>query len=191
MDEHLTAEEKKTLLVVAREAIVNATQNKNVNHLDMANFSGILRENGASFVTLHQKNNGQLRGCIGALEAYQPLVQDVQYHSVAAALEDYRFSPVTMNEIPNLNIEISRLTAPVSLKYINPMDLPGLLRPGVDGVILKDGFRKATFLPQVWEQLPETEEFLSHLCRKMGDSPDRWKIKLLDVSVYQVEEFHE
>ena len=191
MDEQLTSDDKKTLLVVARQAIVNATQKKKVVDLDLVNFSSILRENGASFVTLNRKSDGQLRGCIGALEAYQPLVQDVQYHAVAAALEDYRFPPVTTNEIQNLTIEISRLSAPVNLKYDNPLNLPGLLRPGVDGVILRDGFKKATFLPQVWEQLPDPEEFLAHLCRKMGDRPDRWKMKLLDVSIYQVEEFHE
>ncbi len=191
MDEHLTSEDKKYLLLVAREAIVNATQNKKVDDLNLANLSKLLREHGASFVTLHRKSDGQLRGCIGALEAYQPLVVDVQYHAVAAALEDYRFSPVTAKEIQNLTIEISRLTAPDDLKYDNPLDLPGLLQPGVDGVTLKDGLRKATFLPQVWEQLPDPEEFLAYLCRKMGNSPDRWKLKRLDVSVYQVEEFHE
>jgi len=191
VNERLSDEDKKILLTVAREAIVNATQNKRVVDLDITNYSKLLREYGASFVTLHRKSDGQLRGCIGALEAYQPLVKDVQYHAVAAALEDYRFPPVTISEIHDLNIEISRLTAPFNLKYDNPQELPGLLRPGVDGVILKDGFRKATFLPQVWEQLPDPEDFLAHLCRKMGDRPDRWKIKLLDVSIYQVEEFHE
>jgi len=191
VNERLSDEDKKILLTVAREAIVNATQNKRVVDLDITNYSKLLREYGASFVTLHRKSDGQLRGCIGALEAYQPLVKDVQYHAVAAALEDYRFPPVTISEIHDLHIEISRLTAPFNLKYDNPQELPGLLRPGVDGVILKDGFRKATFLPQVWEQLPDPEDFLAHLCRKMGDRPDRWKIKLLDVSIYQVEEFHE
>jgi len=187
----LSDKDKKTLLLVAREAIVNATQNKRIEDLDLANYSMLLREHGASFVTLHRKSDGKLRGCIGALEAYQPLVQDVQHHAVAAALEDYRFPPVTFNEVHNLVIEISRLTAPINLKYDNPMELPAMLKPGLDGVILKDGFRKATFLPQVWEQLPDPEEFLAHLCRKMGDRPDRWKMKLLEVSTYQVEEFHE
>jgi AmmeMemoRadiSam system protein A len=191
MYEHLTDGDKKILLSVAREAIVNAIQNKKVDDLDLAAYSEPLCEFGASFVTLHTKSNGHLRGCIGVLEAYQPLVKDVQQHAVAAALEDFRFPPVTVSEIHGLSIEISRLTAPVNLKYDNPQNLPGLLQPGIDGVILKDGFRKATFLPQVWEQLPDPEDFLAHLCRKMGNRPDLWKIKLLDVSIYQVEEFHE
>lgn len=191
MYEHLSDGDKKILLSVAREAIVNAIQNKKVDDLDLAAYSEPLREYGASFVTLHTKSDGHLRGCIGALEAYQPLVRDVQQHAVAAALEDFRFPPVTVNEIHGLSIEISRLTAPLNLKYDNPQNLPGLLQPGIDGVILKDGFRKATFLPQVWEQLPDPDDFLAHLCRKMGNRPDLWKIKLLDVSIYQVEEFHE
>lgn len=191
MNEHLTDEDKKILLAVARDAIVNTTQDKRIEELDITKYSTLLREFGASFVTLHRKCDGQLRGCIGVLEAYQPLVVDVRCHAIAAAFEDYRFPPVTVSEIHDLTIEISRLTAPVILEYDNPQKLPGLLRQGVDGVILKDGYSKATFLPQVWEQLPDPEDFLAHLCRKMGNRPDLWKKKLLDVSIYQVEEFHE
>ncbi len=187
----LCGNDKKILLAVARQAIVQATQNKKTDELDLTSFSKVLTEKGASFVTLLRTDNGQLRGCIGALEAYQPLVQDVQDHAIAAALEDYRFPPVTFQEVQNLTIEISRLTTPRKAKYTSPINLSRLLRPGVDGVILRDGFQKATFLPQVWEQLPDPEEFLAHLCRKMGSSPDCWKKKLLDVSIYQVEEFHE
>ena len=108
-----------------------------------------------------------------------------------AAFEDYRFHPVTEDELPEIHIEVSRLTAPVTLEYDNPVDLPGLLNPGVDGVILQDGFRRATFLPQVWEQLPHPVEFLSHLCAKMGAPADLWRKKKLAVSIYHVEEFHE
>jgi uncharacterized protein len=132
-----------------------------------------------------------LRGCIGSLEAYQSLVADVQEHARQAALEDYRFPPVKAAEIAKLHIEISRLTAAVPLKYENPGDLPGLLHPNEDGVILKDGFRRATFLPQVWEQLPDPNEFLSHLCAKMSAPADLWKRKVLEVSIYHVEEFEE
>ena len=99
--------------------------------------------------------------------------------------------PVTKAEIPKLHIEISRLTPSAPLKYQNPGDLPILLKPNQDGVILKDGFRRATFLPQVWQQLPSPEEFLSHLCVKMGSPADLWKRKVLEVSIYHVEEFEE
>lgn len=146
-----------------------------------------LQEHGASFVTLTK--SGQLRGCIGTLEAYQPLAQDVQQRAVQAAVEDPRFNPVTPAELPSLEIEISRLTQPEPLLYENPTDLLHLLRPSVDGVILADGYRRATFLPQVWEQLPDAEEFLSHLCLKMGARANLWQTKLLDVQIYQVQEF--
>ncbi len=191
MKEALTDDEKDLLLKIAREAIQIATLGKDLPVLEISGYSENLQSDGASFVTLNQKNDGQLRGCIGALEAYQPLVLDVQYHAVAAALEDYRFQPVSPAEVPNLKIEISRLTSPVPLIYSNPEELSKLIRPGIDGVTLRDGFRRATFLPQVWEQLSNPEVFLEHLCGKMGARSDLWRRKVLEVSVYQVEEFHE
>lgn len=183
--------DKKILLNIAREAIINAVQNKELPVLDLNNYSKKLQEDGASFVTLHQKNDGKLRGCIGTLTAYQPLILDVQAHAVAAALEDYRFSPVSLSEVKDLEIEISRLTTPTPLNYSKPNDLPKLLKSKIDGVILRNGSHKATFLPQVWEQLPDAEKFLDHLCMKMGANPDLWRKKILDVAIYQVEEFHE
>jgi AmmeMemoRadiSam system protein A len=191
MVEPLSKNDQKILLAVARQAIVHVTQGRTSDNLDLASFPRVLTERGASFVTLHRKDNGQLRGCIGVLEAYQPLVQDVQDHAIAAALEDYRFPPVKFQEVQDLKIEISRLTAATKVKYTSPLALPALLRPGVDGVILRDGFHKATFLPQVWEQLPDPEDFLGQLCQKMGANRDCWKKKILEVAIYQVEEFHE
>ena len=102
------------------------------------------------------------------------------------------FQPVTAGELGEIEIEVSRLTIPVPLEYADAEDLLAKLRPGVDGVILKDGpYRRATFLPQVWEKIPDTGEFLDNLCYKMGSPPDTWRRKKLDVLVYQVEEFHE
>jgi AmmeMemoRadiSam system protein A len=132
-----------------------------------------------------------LRGCIGALEPYQALAEDVREHAVAAALEDYRFPPVQRAELGNIQIEVSRLTIPEKLDYRDPADLLAKLHPGVDGVILRDGIRRATFLPQVWEKIPDAKSFLANLCYKMGAAPDAWKRKHLEVLVYQVEEFHE
>lgn len=191
MTEKLTAEEKKILLTIARDAIIHATQEKKLPQINIEEYSQSLQENGASFVTLHTKMNGKLRGCIGSLEAYQPLIYDVQTHAVAAALEDYRFPPVQFKEIEQLHIEISRLTPPKPLSYSEPEELPELLKIGIDGVILKDGFRRATFLPQVWIQLPDAVMFLDHLCSKMGADPGLWKIKKLEVLTYEVEEFQE
>jgi AmmeMemoRadiSam system protein A len=149
-----------------------------------------LQAPGASFVTLTHRNR-ELRGCIGALEPYLPLAEDVREHAVAAALHDYRFPPVLPEELSNLVIEVSRLTLPRSITYDCPEDLLKVLRPGVDGVIVRDGVYKATFLPQVWAKLPEPEEFLGHLCLKMGGAPDLWRFKRLQVQIYEVEEFHE
>lgn len=185
----LTDPERKILLSIARQSIVNAVKHIPTKEIDLATLSEPLQAYGASFVTLFLGR--KLRGCIGALFAYQPLALDVQEHAVAAAIEDYRFPNVSELEIPELDIEISRLTAPVSLTYKSPDDLLNQIRPGVDGVIFRDGLRRATFLPQVWESLPKKEDFLSHLCQKMGAHPDLWRNKKLDVSVYEVEEFRE
>jgi AmmeMemoRadiSam system protein A len=185
----LSREEKVYLLTLARNAINLAIKGQAQPKINVAGLSELLKADGAAFVTLTK--NKELRGCIGALEAYQPLVNDVREHAIAAALEDYRFPPVSSDELAAIQIEISRLTQPRVLEYIDSESLIQLLRPGVDGVILTDGMRRATFLPQVWEQLPNPEDFLGHLCHKMGANPDTWQKKHLAVSTYQVEEFHE
>jgi len=189
MTDQLTLEEKQTLLRLARQALELGVRGEKLPPLDRDSLSPQLRAEGASFVTLTVR--GDLRGCIGALEAYQPLVEDVREHAIAAALSDYRFSPVQVSEFEGISIEVSRLTAPVRLEYASPEDLVAKLRPGVDGLILRDGNRRATFLPQVWEKLPGADDFLGNLCLKMGAPPDLWRRKHLDVQTYQVEEFHE
>ena len=187
--EQLNDDEKKILLRMAREAMEHGVRGEKAAPLDKTSLSPRLLEQGASFVTLTVR--GQLRGCIGALEAYQPLVDDVREHAIAAALEDPRFPPVSERELNGINIEVSRLTRPLPLEYSDAQDLLLKLRPNVDGVILKDGFRRATFLPQVWEKLPDRAEFLNNLCYKMGARNDLWRVKHIDVLIYQVEEFHE
>lgn len=189
MTEKLTAEEQKTLLRLAREAMERAVRGETLPPLDLSSLPSALREPGASFVTL--TIGGQLRGCIGTLEAYQPLAEDVREHAIAAALQDPRFPPVREDELSRIQVEVSRLTRPLPLDYKDASDLLSKLRPGVDGVVLRDGFRRATFLPQVWEKIPDPAEFLDNLCYKMGASPDLWRRKRLDVLTYQVEEFHE
>ncbi len=188
-DNELTSQEKQFLLQLARQSIRAGVDGLPMPQIELNQCSVALVEKGASFVTLTIKGN--LRGCIGALEAYQPLVVDVQEHAVAAALEDFRFPPVRHHELDEIHIEISRLTEPVRLDYRNPEDLLAKLRPGVDGVILRDGRSRATFLPQVWEKVPDKAQFLNQLCQKMGASADTWERKHLDVLIYQVEEFQE
>lgn len=189
MPDRLTSEERRMLLQVARQAVVAAVSNKPLPLLPVDRTFERLYELGVSFVTLtHQ---GELRGCIGALEPYQPLIEDVQEHAIAAALNDYRFAPVAASEMGDIKIEISRLTPAVNLDYKDDQDLVQKLRPGIDGVVLIDGPRRATFLPQVWEKISSPVEFLNRLCMKMGEQPDLWQIKHLTVLIYQVEEFHE
>jgi len=189
MTNQLTDGEKQTLLRLAREAMEHAVRGKKLPPLDNNSLTPRLREDGASFVTL--TINGNLRGCIGALEAHQPLAEDVREHAVAAALEDPRFRPVDETELSRIKLEVSRLTAPYPLEYSSSEELRAKLRPHVDGVILKDDYRRATFLPQVWEKIPDADDFLDHLCTKMGAKPNLWQSMKLQVYVYQVEEFHE
>jgi len=189
MTQKLTDGERQTLLRLAREALEFGVQGRKLPLLDQNTLTPALREDGASFVTL--TINDGLRGCIGALEAYRPLAQDVREHAIAAALQDPRFPPVGESELKRIKIEVSRLTAPAPLEYTSSEDLLKKLRPHVDGVILKDNHRRATYLPQVWEKIPDSAEFLSSLCQKMGARPNLWRETKLKVEVYQVEEFHE
>ena len=189
MDDRLTAEDKQALLQLARAALERGVRGQEPPPVDLEAATPHLRAPGASFVTLTIR--GDLRGCIGALEPYQPLALDVREHAVAAALDDPRFLPVAAEELDQIAIEISRLTLPQSLEYQDPADLLSRLRPNVDGVILRDGIRRATYLPQVWEKIPDKAAFLNSLCTKMGSPPDTWRRKHLEVLTYQVEEFHE
>lgn len=189
LPEHSTPDERIRLLELARQALEEGVRGQPLSPLNLQELSPRLREDGAAFVTL--TIGGELRGCIGALEAYQPLAEDVREHAIAAALQDWRFPPVQPEELAEIEIEISRLTPSQPLEYDRPEELLTRLRPGVDGVVLRDGMRRATFLPQVWEKIPDPRLFLSQLCMKMGASPDLWRRKKLEVLTYQVEEFHE
>jgi len=190
MQDKLTIEEQRLLLRLAREAMECGVRGGKLSPLDEASLSPRLYEQGSTFITLTVR--GELRGCIGGLEAHQPLAEDVRQHAIAAALEDPRFPPVKEEELNGIQIEVSRLTRPLPLEYEDADDLLSKLHPYVDGVILRDGtYRRATFLPQVWEKIPDTAEFLNNLCYKMGVNHDLWRSKHLDVFVYHVEEFHE
>ncbi|GAB4496460.1 MAG: hypothetical protein OHK0052_06420 [Anaerolineales bacterium] len=185
----LTSEERAYLLRLARQAVEIAARGESLPPLALNTVPERLREPGCAFVTLTIQ--GELRGCIGALEAYQPLAEDVFAHAYDAARNDYRFPAVTPAEVARIQIEVSRLTTPVELHYTAPAELLSALRPGVDGVTLRDGSRRATFLPQVWEKLPAPADFLRALCQKMGAQPNLWERKILQVSTYQVEAFCE
>lgn len=184
----LKPQERLLLLQLARQALEGGVLGQELTELPV-DLPLCLQQPGASFVTLTRR--GQLRGCIGTLEARLPLVEDVIEHARAAALSDYRFPPVHPGELAEIKIEISRLTTPQHLVYEHPHELPLKLRPSIDGVILRAGLRRATFLPQVWAKLPDAVQFLGHLCQKMGLPPDHWCSQKIEVFTYQVEEFHE
>jgi AmmeMemoRadiSam system protein A len=148
-----------------------------------------LKARHGTFVTL--KIAGHLRGCIGSLAAEESILDGVKRNAVNAAFHDPRFSPLTVEEIEDVDIEISILTKPQPLEYTNNADLISKLRVNVDGVILQKGQASATFLPQVWEQLPRSEKFLSHLCVKAGLSANAWENTRLEISTYQVQYFEE
>ncbi len=188
-EQKISEADRSFLLRLARQSIISCINSTALPELNKMELSPILKEDGASFVTLTYKGN--LRGCVGALEPYQSLADDVREHAVAAAFEDYRFPPLQAKEIDGIEIEISYLTRPTPLNYEDPQDLPSLIRPHIDGIVLRDGMRRATFLPQVWEKIPDPVEFLEELCMKMGALPDLWRRKKLEVFTYQVEEFHE
>jgi len=144
---------------------------------------------GASFVTLTE--GGQLRGCIGSLQAVRPLLEDVEANAVAAATGDPRFPPLTRREMGGVAIEVSVLSAPIPLDASSLADAYAALRPGVDGVIVELApWYRATFLPQVWEDLPQPDEFLAHLWRKAGIPPGTWHEGTM-LQTYTVRAWHE
>lgn len=147
-----------------------------------------LAKPGACFVTL--KADGDLRGCIGTLSAHRSLGADLLENGVSAAIRDPRFPPLTGDELPDVEIEVSILSAPEPLLYRDGEDLLHRLRPGVHGVILTQNGHRATFLPQVWEQLPNPRDFLDHLCRKAGLTGSCWR-QGVEIQVYTVDKIME
>lgn len=149
-----------------------------------------LGEKRGVFVTLHKR--GDLRGCIGSLVAAESIVDGIRRNALNAAFHDFRFNPVTEDEVVGLHVEVSVLTKPTPLPYGTADELLHLLQPGRDGVILEGpGQARATFLPQVWQQLPGVEQFLGHLCRKAGLAETAWRSGTLALSTYQVQSFAE
>lgn len=147
-----------------------------------------LQQPGAVFITLTQ--NGQLRGCIGSLEAWRPLREDIEANARAAAFSDPRFLPLTVAELARTRVEVSILSKPEPMQFTGEADATRQLRPGIDGVILEWGYHRGTFLPQVWEQLPTAELFMRHLKQKAGLAPDFWAADVR-LSRYTVDKFKE
>ena len=155
---------------------------------DLSALDPDLEKTGATFVTLTEK--GQLRGCIGTLKAYRSLATDLLENAANAALRDPRFSPLAAAALPGVAVEVSLLSTPQPFPYRNAEALLQQLKPGVHGVILSQSGHRATFLPQVWEQLPDPRIFLQRLCQKAGLDADCWQAHP-DIQVYTVEKQRE
>jgi AmmeMemoRadiSam system protein A len=185
----LTEAQGEFLLSEARKTIQTRLSGKTDRPRETKDLPAIFNEKRGTFVTLTIRGN--LRGCIGHIIPQESLIEGIRENAVNAAFRDPRFGPVTRDEWKNVHVEISILTEPKPLAYTDGKDLLNKLRPGIDGVIIKKGFHQSTFLPQVWDQLPEKKAFLNHLCLKAGLSGNAWEKGDLEVSTYQVQAFEE
>ena len=183
--------EGNALLNVARATIAEKLNAPDDNAGDAAASiaDDILNMRRGTFVTL--KIDHQLRGCIGNLSPDRKLIDSIKENAISAAFRDPRFRPLSRDELDRVDIEISLLTEPQPLAYTDGKDLIAKLRPHIDGVILRKGPYSSTFLPQVWEQLPDPEMFLDHLCLKAGLPAKAWRQPGLEVMTYQVQYFEE
>ena len=178
--------ERLALREVALRAVEGAAHGSDVPEVDPETHAPRLRAPGASFVTLRRE--GELRGCVGRLEAVDPLVRDVARSAHRAACADTRFERVLPHELAGLELKISVLSALEPMRVASEAALLAALRPGVDGLVLREGVRGATFLPAVWESLPAPEEFLRELLRKAG-LPERYWSPTLRFERYTSFEF--
>jgi len=168
-----STEDREALLEIARASIRHGLEHGSPLQVDPDRFSPRLREPGACFVTL--RLSGRLRGCVGSLDATRSLVEDVAHNAFASAFRDSRFEPLTEEEErTGLDLHLSILTPPEPLPCRSEAELLAKLRPGIDGLILRDGSHRATFLPSVWESLTEPKKFLAELKRKAGLSENHW-----------------
>lgn len=181
----ISEKDQKFLLELARKAIEHHPKQVDVRE---GAITPVMKEKRGVFVTLTVE--GALRGCIGYIQPIMPLYEAVRDCAVNAAYADPRFRPVPADEFQKIRIEISVLTVPEPLEYSGAEDLLKKLTTE-DGVVLKRGMRQATFLPQVWEELPDKKQFLEHLSMKAGMSADAWKGSDITIEIYKVEKFKE
>ncbi len=183
----LNEEQKKYLLKLARDTIELYV--KEGKKLEPETNDPELRKNRGVFVTLEK--NGQLRGCIGHIQPIQPLYLNVRDNAINAAVHDPRFRPVKIDELAKIDIEVSVLTTPELIKANSPEEYLEKIQPGIDGIIIDYKGSGATYLPQVWEMIPDKGEFLSHLCEKAFLPGDCWKEKEIKIYRYRVVAFKE
>lgn len=164
-------EKGKILLKIARAAISRALKARNPS-LAIDQSADWLNQPGATFITLTY--HGELRGCIGSLLACDPLIEDVSNNAISAALRDTRFPPLTIAELDEISVEVSLLSELQPINFTDETDALSKLRPGIDGIVLEYGTYRSTFLPQVWETLPQPQQFLARLKSKAGLTEDFW-----------------
>ncbi|MDJ0807296.1 MAG: AmmeMemoRadiSam system protein A [Gammaproteobacteria bacterium] len=184
--ERLSDAARETLIRVARDSIRCGLEQGRSLPVVAQDYPLELQAERASFVTLNR--SGLLRGCIGHLEAQLPLVEDVAENAFSAAFRDPRFPPLSELEVEDLQLHISVLTPAKPIEFDSEVDLLRQIRPGIDGLILVDGYAKGTFLPSVWESLPLAEDFLRHLKHKAGLPANHWS-ESLQVYRYETESF--
>lgn len=186
MQNRLSSEQGRALLALARATLESRLKGKEE---PATSEDPGLQEEAATFVTL--KKSGGLRGCIGNLQPVGPIWRGIRDNVLNAALHDPRFAPLAPEEVDQVDIHLSILSPPSPLSYGSEEELLIRLRPGLDGVILRQGRRSATFLPQVWEQLSDPRQFLDQLCRKAGLAAGCWRQDTTEILVYQVQGFEE
>lgn len=182
----LSTENRQLLHELAIKSIKHGLETGKALEIDPAQYPAELQVNKATFVTLHR--NKELRGCIGILKPVRPLAEDIAHNAWAAAFSDSRFMPLRADELEGLDVHISILGTPEEMDFSSEDDLVEQLRPGIDGLILEEGFNRGTFLPSVWESLTDSGEFLNHLKLKAGLSADYWSNNIR-IKRYSVEEF--
>jgi AmmeMemoRadiSam system protein A len=179
----------QALIKLARQTISERLGKTSISVDPQTLADSAFQDRRGTFVTL--TINKQLRGCIGNLNATDSILAGIKHNAINAAFHDPRFPQLKAHELDQVDIEVSILTEPKLLEYGDGKELLSKLRVHVDGVILRKGSANATFLPQVWEQLPRPEQFLSHLCVKAGLPADEWKKSRLEIMTYQVQYFEE
>jgi AmmeMemoRadiSam system protein A len=179
-------DEQREMVALARDSIMQGLSSGHPLSIDLQQQPAYLQQNGACFVTL--EIDKRLRGCIGSLQAYRPLAEDLVQNAFAAAFRDPRFAALGSAEFPQTHIKLSLLSAAEPMQFDSEEDLLRQLLPGVDGLILNEGLQRGTFLPSVWEQLPDPAQFLSHLKQKAGLPANYWS-KTIQIERYRTEQF--
>ncbi len=176
--------QRQRLTRLAVCSIEHGAKNNSALSSNLVDWPRALQEPGSSFVTLHLQ--GELRGCVGGLYATRPLVHDISHHAYCAAFKDPRFAPLLPADIPDLSVHISVLSEPQTVRFTCAQELINLLYPGRDGLIVREGEKTATFLPEVWDTLPDPSDFLTQLKLKAGITSD-WESRALTVERYTTE----